>query len=171
MTKQWNYWKPLDFFPYTLTTLMHECINLFLNGVFIKPPDNFVLHVWVLIYIIFATSGIFCNLCLKFGVKSLMTYKCQKSISQMTLKPLITLNFLMVEPTLKFYSTCVFTFIQVLLGQNFSSFLLGVGELEPIPAIIGWEAGCNLDRSSAWHRANTETWTRIHTDGLFRIIS
>lgn len=34
--------KAIRFFPYTLSTLMHECINLFLNGVFIKP-DNFVL--------------------------------------------------------------------------------------------------------------------------------
>lgn len=35
--------------------------------------------------------------------------------------------------------------------------------IEPIPAVIGREAGCNLDRSTGWIRGNTTRQTNFHT--------
>lgn len=81
MTKQWNYWKPFDYF--SLYKYFDARVHKpFLNCMFIKP-DNFILHVWVLIYI-FATSGIFCNLCLKFGVEGAGTDDIQVSENHIT---------------------------------------------------------------------------------------
>lgn len=50
----------------------------------------------------------------------------------------------------------------------------GCGGLENIPAIIGWEAGYTMDRSSVCRRANAErqtTTTHINTYGQFRLTS